>query len=63
MHHPELLLLPILMFADYFLTVLGAIHAEKKHSQHIRSEHYELNPAWQKARSGIRRKINRRCNN
>lgn len=48
MRYPEVLLLPIMMFADYFLTVLGAIQWEKKYSLHFKTEHYELNPIWQK---------------
>ena len=48
MKHPEIILLPVLMFTDYFLTVLGAIWREGKHSQHFKTGHYELNPVWQK---------------
>lgn len=48
MKHPEIILLPILMFLDYFLTVLGATLKEKKHSEHFKSAHYELNPIWQR---------------
>ncbi|MBK8921077.1 MAG: hypothetical protein IPM81_06140 [Saprospirales bacterium] len=47
MKHPELLLLPVFMLADYFLTLAGAIQAEKKYSHHFQTEQYELNPAWQ----------------
>jgi hypothetical protein len=49
MLHPELLLLPILMFSDYYLTVLGAVRREEQYALHFKTEHYELNPAWQKA--------------
>lgn len=49
MKHPGILLLPLLMFADYFLTVLGAIAREKIYARHFRMEHYELNPVWQKS--------------
>ena len=49
MKHPEILLLPLLMFADYFLTVLGSIEREKRHALHFKIEDYELNPLWQKA--------------
>lgn len=49
MNHPEVCLVPVLMFLDYFLTVLGAIQREKKYSEHFKSQHYELNPLWQKA--------------
>ncbi len=48
MRHPEVLLVPVLMFLDYFLTVLGAVKREKGYSRHFRTEHYELNPIWQK---------------
>ncbi len=48
MRHPEALLLPIMMLADYFLTVAGAILREKGYSLHFRDPHYELNPVWQK---------------
>ena len=48
MKHPEILLLPILMFSDYFLTVLGAIQKVKKYGDHFKTLHYELNPTWQK---------------
>jgi len=48
MKYPEALLLPIMMFADYFLTVLGAIWSEKGYSKHFKMQHYELNPIWQK---------------
>jgi hypothetical protein len=49
MNHPELLLIPILMLLDYFLTVWGAVLSEKKYRQHFKIEHYELNPIWQKS--------------
>jgi hypothetical protein len=49
MKHPEILLVPVLLLSDWFLTVLGAIEKEKKHSQHFKTPHYELNPIWQKA--------------
>jgi len=49
MNYPEILLLPVLMFSDYFLTILGSIQRDKKHSEHFKLEHYELNPVWQKS--------------
>jgi hypothetical protein len=49
MKYPEILLLPILMFSDYLLTVLGATQKERKYSEHFKTQHYELNPIWQKA--------------
>ncbi|NIP38365.1 MAG: hypothetical protein GWO07_05680 [Candidatus Dadabacteria bacterium] len=47
MQYPEILLLPIFMFADYFLTIIGAIKHNQKYSEHFKTEHYELNPQWQ----------------
>ena len=47
MNHPELMLVPMLMLSDHLLTVAGARAREKGYSQHIRTEHYELNPIWQ----------------
>ncbi len=47
MKHPEFLLLPVMMFADYFLTVLGAVRRDRGYSDHIKTPHYELNPLWQ----------------
>lgn len=49
MKHPEILLLPLLGFVDYFLTVLGAIERDKEHARHFKMEQYELNPIWQKS--------------
>lgn len=49
MKYPQILLLPLMMFADYFLTVLGAVQREKKYSKHFVVQHYELNPIWQKS--------------
>ena len=48
MKHPELLLVPTFMLTDYFLTLAGAIQMEKKYGDHFKTEHYELNPLWQK---------------
>ena len=44
MGHPEFLLVPVLMLADYFLTVLGAIQKERTYDHYFKTEHYELNP-------------------
>jgi hypothetical protein len=49
MNHPQILLVPVLMEADYLLTVAGAILNEKGYQKHFRREHYELNPVWQKS--------------
>jgi hypothetical protein len=48
MKHPELLLIPTFMLADYFLTLAGAVQKEKKYGDHFKTEHYELNPIWQR---------------
>jgi len=49
MNHPEILLVPAFMFADYFLTLAGAIQRGRKYEEHFKIEHYEMNPVWQKA--------------
>ena len=49
MRHPEALLIPIFMLFDYYLTIWGAILAEKKYRHHFKIEYYELNPIWQQA--------------
>lgn len=49
MKHPQVLLLPLLMLSDYFLTVLGAAQSEKGYRNHFRMQHYELNPLWQQS--------------
>ncbi|HCE45746.1 MAG TPA: hypothetical protein DET40_19560 [Lentisphaeria bacterium] len=47
MKHQEVLLLPMPMFSDYFLTLLGAVMKDKKYCEHLKTQHYELNPVWQ----------------
>ena len=49
MRHPEIVLVPIFMFTDYFLTILGATLKERKYNNHFKTPYYELNPVWQKA--------------
>jgi hypothetical protein len=49
MNHLEVFIIPVMMLADYFLTVWGAILSEKKYQQHFKIENYELNPLWQKS--------------
>ena len=49
MRHPEVLLAPLLMVADYYLTLLGAHLAEHSYRRHFKTAHYELNPFWQSA--------------
>ncbi len=48
MQYPEMFFLPVLMLADYYLTIAGAVLRDKKYSQHFKTDHYELNPVWQK---------------
>jgi hypothetical protein len=49
MNHPWLFAIPVLMFTDYFLTVLGAISREKSgYNERMAMQHYELNPGFQK---------------
>jgi hypothetical protein len=48
MKHPEFLLLPVAMIADYLLTIASARLRERGHAEHFRTEHFELNPLWQK---------------
>lgn len=43
-----LICLPILMLCDYYLTLAGKKLRDKVYSNHLSSEEYELNPAWQK---------------
>ncbi len=49
MNHPEVLIIPVMMLADYLLTAWGAILSQKRYRQHFKVEHYELNPIWQKS--------------
>ena len=49
MSHPEFLLVPLLMISDYVLTIAGARLREGGYAEHFRTQHYELNPIWQKA--------------
>ncbi len=54
MQHPEVLFLPVLMLADYFLTVWSESLRVQKYAEHFRTEHFELNPVWQQDVSRIR---------
>ncbi len=40
--------IPLLMVSDYYLTLLGKKLRDNVYLQHISTEEYELNPAWQK---------------
>ncbi len=53
MNHPEVLLLPVLMIADYYLTILGAVLREKEFGKHFIIDAYEMNPTY---RNGIDQK-------
>ena len=48
MRFPEAILVPVLMLADYFLTLAGAAYRERAYADHFKVEQYELNPAYQK---------------
>jgi hypothetical protein len=54
MLHPEVLLVPILMLADYFLTIAGALLYKRGYGKHVRYENYELNPMWQRSVDAVR---------
>lgn len=47
MKHPEFLLLPVAMIADYLLTIACARLREGGHAEHFKTAHFELNPIWQ----------------
>ncbi len=49
MKYPELLLLPIFMFLDFFLTMACSRLSPRGYGKYFATEHYELNPVWQKA--------------
>jgi len=49
MKYPQVVLLPLLMLSDYFLTVLGAVLKERGYNRHFKTQHYELNPIWQES--------------
>lgn len=49
MNHPELILVPMLMLADYWLTILGAKMSLAVYRQHFLAPTYELNPVWRKS--------------
>jgi len=43
-----LFIVPAFMLTDYFLTLIGVKQRGKKYGEHFASEHYEMNPLWQK---------------
>ncbi len=54
MNHPELIAVPILMFADYALTILGAKNSAAVYRNHFTTASYELNPLWRKSVDQVR---------
>jgi len=46
MRHSEVLIVPVLMLADYYLTIVGAKLAQSGYRAHFKSASYELNPIW-----------------
>ena len=54
MNHPELIAVPILMLADYALTILGAKTSAAVYRKHFTMPSYELNPLWRKSVDQIR---------
>ena len=48
MEHPEILLVMILMFSDYYLTLFGAKLRDREYSKYFKVKYYELNPIWQR---------------
>lgn len=55
MAYPQVLLVPLMLLADYYLTVLGAAQRQKVYAQHFRTQHYELNPLWQRSNARLQR--------
>lgn len=49
MKYPALLALPVLMILDYYATVLGSVWHDRGYNRHFVSQHYELNPVWQRS--------------
>lgn len=47
MDHPGLLLVPVFMLLDYYLTLTGQVLNKKVYAKHFKTESYELNPNWQ----------------
>lgn len=47
MKHPVVLIIPVLMLCDYYLTIIGGILHERGYGRHIKIEQYVLNPIWQ----------------
>ena len=47
MNYPELLLVPVFMLLDSYLTLVAKVLSKKTFTQHIKAETFELNPIWQ----------------
>lgn len=47
MKYPVILVIPVLMLLDYYLTLLGATLRERGYGKHMKVEQYEMNPLWQ----------------
>jgi hypothetical protein len=54
MNHPELIAVPILMLADYALTILGVKNSAAVYRNHFTIPSHELNPLWRKSVDQIR---------
>ena len=48
MKHPEVLLLPAMMIADYYLTIWASILRSRKYGHQVNVPHYEMNPFLRK---------------
>jgi hypothetical protein len=53
-NHPELIAVPILMLADYALTILGAKSSAAVYRKHFLMPSYELNPLWRRSVDQVR---------
>lgn len=47
MKYPVVLVIPVLMLLDYYLTLVAAILHERGYGEHMKIVQYELNPTWQ----------------
>lgn len=54
MKHPEIVAVPVLMLADYALTILGAKSSAAVYRKHFAMASYELNPLWRRSVDQIR---------
>jgi hypothetical protein len=48
MKTPVVLIIPVFMLIDYYLTILGAVLYKRDYGNHVKLPQYELNPIWQK---------------